>query len=167
MKGLKILKSSNKKILVIMAAGKSSRFPNMKPKYLLTHPDGRMMIEHVVDGIDTAIFDDVYILIRDEHDEKFGVTNILSQALPGIYIYKISDSDSPVETIKDFLIFRSDIPLVTIKDCDCVVGLDYEQDSPYIGGLKVDDKTQVGIFKIKVSLRQTKMDLYKALLRKR
>ena len=38
----------NNKTLLIPAAGKSSRFPNMKPKWLLTHPSGELMIEKVL-----------------------------------------------------------------------------------------------------------------------
>ncbi len=38
----------NKKYLIIPAAGKSSRYSTDKPKYLLTHPHGRLMIQEVV-----------------------------------------------------------------------------------------------------------------------
>lgn len=31
--------------LVVPAAGESSRYPNIRPKWLLTMPDGKLMIE--------------------------------------------------------------------------------------------------------------------------
>ena len=34
--------------LIIPCAGKSSRFPNIKPKWLFTHPDGKLMIEKAI-----------------------------------------------------------------------------------------------------------------------
>ena len=40
--------------LLIPCAGKSNRFPNMKPKWMLTHPDGKLMIEKYLTGKLTA-----------------------------------------------------------------------------------------------------------------
>ena len=56
--------------LIVPCAGRSSRFPNTKPKFLLTHPDGKLMIEHAIEGIDINKFDQIVITIVKEHDEK-------------------------------------------------------------------------------------------------
>ena len=40
---------SKETTLIIPAAGKSSRYPNMKPKWLLSHPTGKLMIEKVLE----------------------------------------------------------------------------------------------------------------------
>ena len=45
------------KTLIIPCAGKSNRFPNMKPKYMLTHPDGKLMIEKAIEHMNVDIFD--------------------------------------------------------------------------------------------------------------
>ena len=37
--------------LIIPCAGRSSRYPNLRPKWLLTHPDGDLMLEKVVDAL--------------------------------------------------------------------------------------------------------------------
>ena len=34
--------------LLLPIAGRSSRFPNMKPKWLLTHPNGNFMIDESI-----------------------------------------------------------------------------------------------------------------------
>ena len=34
--------------LIIPCAGKSSRYPGIKPKWLFTHPDGKLMLEKSV-----------------------------------------------------------------------------------------------------------------------
>ena len=49
--------------LIIPCAGKSSRFPNMKPKYMLTHPDGKLMIEKAMENINLEVFNRVIITI--------------------------------------------------------------------------------------------------------
>ena len=43
--------------LIVPCAGKSTRFPNMKPKWMLTHPDGKLMIEKALEGMPLKKFD--------------------------------------------------------------------------------------------------------------
>jgi hypothetical protein len=65
--------------LIIPCGGKSKRFPNMKPKYLLTHPDGKLMVEKSMEGLDINIFDRIIITIVKPHDEKYEANLILEQ----------------------------------------------------------------------------------------
>lgn len=65
--------------LIIPCAGKSNRFPNMKPKYLLTHPDGELMIEKSIKGLNLDIFDRIIITIVKPHDDLYESNLILSQ----------------------------------------------------------------------------------------
>ena len=65
--------------LIIPCAGKSNRFPNMKPKWMLTHPDGQLMIEKAIKGLNLEIFDRIIITIVKPHDEKYEASLILSQ----------------------------------------------------------------------------------------
>ena len=67
------------KTLIIPCAGRSSRFPNMKPKYILTHPDGRLMVEKAIEGLDLAQFDRIIITILKEHSDKYESELILQQ----------------------------------------------------------------------------------------
>ena len=56
--------------LLIPCAGKSTRFPTERPKYLLTMPDGKLMIQHTTESL-LPEFDRVLFAILREHDEKF------------------------------------------------------------------------------------------------
>ena len=38
--------------LIVPIAGASSRFPDMKPKWMLTHPRGNMMVVEAVKGLE-------------------------------------------------------------------------------------------------------------------
>lgn len=48
--------------LLLPIAGRSSRFPNMKPKWLLTHPNGNFMIEESVAKINLSLFDEIVLI---------------------------------------------------------------------------------------------------------
>ncbi len=97
-----------KKTLIIPCAGKSNRFPNMKPKWMLTHPDGELMIEKVLKGINTEIFDRIIITIVKQHDEKYEAKLILSQ---------VFQNNNKVEIclLDDFTNSASETVYLTIK----------------------------------------------------
>ena len=56
--------------LLIPCAGKSSRFPG-KPKWLLTCPNGNLMIQESITGLDLTEIDCIYITFLREHIEKY------------------------------------------------------------------------------------------------
>ena len=135
------------RVLIIPAAGKSSRFPNMRPKWMLTHPDGKTMIEKVVENVSKGEFDKIYITILDEHCEKYDADVFLDQAFAGYkgleYIV-IDSTNSPAETIYKTLV-EADISnaLITIKDSDGLVDMDYKQEYPYVAGLKISPDSTI------------------------
>lgn len=89
--------------LIIPCAGKSSRFPNMKPKWMLTHPDGKLMIEKSLEGINLDKFNRIIITIVKPHCEKYEAKLILEQIFKDnkkIEICVLDDfTDSAGETI--------------------------------------------------------------------
>lgn len=63
--------------LIVPCAGRSTRFPGMAPKWLLRYPDGQIMLEKSIEGLDLNFFDKVIITIVKEHAEKFSADKIL------------------------------------------------------------------------------------------
>jgi len=125
---------------VIPAAGKSSRFPNMKPKWMLTHPHGKLMIERVLEPYDFSTFDNVYIVLTEEQCQKYDADIILEQ----IYGDKIklvildSPTGSCPETIYEFLKQEKVTGHIIVKDCDCYVDFDKPDNyDNFIVGLSV------------------------------
>jgi hypothetical protein len=57
--------------LIIPAAGQSSRFPNMKPKWLLTHPTGNLMVIESILGLNLHDIESIYLVVLKEHIEKY------------------------------------------------------------------------------------------------
>lgn len=70
--------------LIVPCAGRSSRFPDMRPKWLLTHPDGKLMAQKAIEGCGPERFDKIVFVILKEHDEAFAASTILSQAFEDI-----------------------------------------------------------------------------------
>jgi hypothetical protein len=61
--------------LIIPAAGASSRFPNLKPKWLLTHPNGNLMVAEAIRGLKMPGLQRIYLTVLAEHVEKFKLTD--------------------------------------------------------------------------------------------
>jgi hypothetical protein len=59
--------------LIIPAAGRSSRFPNMRPKWMLTHPNGNLMVAEAIRGLNLDDFDKIHLVYLREHEEQFRV----------------------------------------------------------------------------------------------
>ena len=60
------------KNLLIPIAGKSTRFPNTRPKWMLTHPkSGYFMGIESIRGINLDFFDKIYFIGLKEHSDKF------------------------------------------------------------------------------------------------
>ncbi len=60
--------------LIVPMAGRSSRFPNMKPKWMLTHPNGKFMVIEAIRGLNLQDFDTIIFVCLKEHEEIHGFT---------------------------------------------------------------------------------------------
>ncbi len=67
--------------LLLPIAGRSSRFPNMNPKWSLTHPRGDMMVIEAIKGIDMTNVSRICVIGLEEHDTKFQLSKALSSQL--------------------------------------------------------------------------------------
>jgi NDP-sugar pyrophosphorylase family protein len=72
------------KTLVLPVAGRSSRFPGMRPKWLLTMPDGKLMLEKAVEKLDMSAYERVVVVCLKEHIDKYLTDESLSNIISGI-----------------------------------------------------------------------------------
>lgn len=119
--------------IIIPAAGKSSRFNTGKPKWMRTHPDGRLMIEHSVDNITKleGVKCNIYVITLQEIEEKHNAISILTNtSLSNVEIILLrKETSSPAETILQGVNNSKsiDISLPTIlKDSDNYINLNLE-----------------------------------------
>ena len=54
--------------LILPVAGKSSRYPGMRPKWLLTFPNGQLMIEKSLIGLDLNKTQEVVVIMLKDHE---------------------------------------------------------------------------------------------------
>jgi hypothetical protein len=119
-----------KPIVVIPAAGRSSRFNGLSPKWMRTHPDGNLMIQKSLQTFNGKDFD-IYLITTSEIEEKFSVIEKLKLALPNINVIILNNSTkSSVETLllgleKIGKLINIDTPLF-VKDVDNLVEFDWE-----------------------------------------
>ena len=135
----------NNKTLLIPAAGKSSRFPNMKPKWLLTHPSGELMIEKVLKSSKFEDYKRVVIVILEEHCKKYEADVILKQIFKDkIEIVSLEKpTSSAAETVYRAIEKAAIIGSIVVKDSDCVVECFKLPDENFIVGLKVQSRSEI------------------------
>lgn len=129
------------KTLIIPCAGKSSRFPNMKPKYLLTHPDGKLMIEKSLEGMPLRNIDRIIITIVKEHSEKYEAALILRQIFgknKKIEIFELENFTScQAETIYKTLQSKKVSGAFIVKDSDNAVEIKLNRNENFVGSLHI------------------------------
>lgn len=131
--------------LLIPAAGKSSRFPNMRPKWLLTHPTGDSMIKKVLDASRYQEYDKVVICILREHCEKYGADTIIQQIFGSDVQLVILENptSSAAETVYEAMKRAELSGQVVIKDSDCIVRTSSPSEKNSIVGMQVDNKSDI------------------------
>jgi histidinol phosphatase-like enzyme len=116
--------------LIIPAGGKSSRYNEGKPKWLRTHPDGNLMIEHAVSALTSKSEKlNIYIITNKQVENKYDLKAFLKDTrLKNLEIILLeNETSSSVETIyrgikENHNKFNFKIPTI-IKDSDNFVKL--------------------------------------------
>ena len=126
--------------LIIPAAGKSSRYPNMKPKWLLTHPDGRLMIDKIITDNYYHHYDKIIISILQEHIDKYEADIILDQIFGSTVQINVIDTPtkSAGETVYKTILAQNVTGPVTIKDSDNIVTYTQPNNDNFIVGLNIE-----------------------------
>ena len=57
--------------LIIPCAGESSRFPGTRPKWMLTQPDGQLMVVSSLSGLDLEEVSRVYLIVLQKHLDEY------------------------------------------------------------------------------------------------
>lgn len=112
--------------LLLPIAGKSSRFSNTRPKWMLTHPkDKHFMVISAIRGLNLDDFDKIYIGYLKEHQEKYMFLDGLMSDLKKIGIsYKTvlveleQPTKSQSETVYEIIKTANVQGYIFIKDCD-------------------------------------------------
>jgi len=105
--------------VIIPCAGRSSRYPGTRPKYLLTMHNGDLMFEQAARPYVQT--EDVHFIILKEHDEQYNVQSIIKKVykdLPNVFVHVLDkETSGPAETV---YMVTQNLPdtNIFIKDCD-------------------------------------------------
>ncbi len=138
--------------LIIPCAGKSSRFPNMKPKWMLTHPKGTLMVEEAIAGMPLKKFGRILIPILKEHAQKFDERIVFEQAFKKfgkkVEIVELDHSSSQSDTILQTLLKKKVKGSFVSKDADNFVQMDMPARADFVVGLDIN-KSEKDIARLK------------------
>lgn len=111
--------------LLIPAAGSSKRFPNLKPKWMLTHPSGYMMLVESIGQFNLKNVSSIKIVLLKEHLIKYncktGIEQQFKERYPGIQIDLIElqeKTKSQSETVSLAIELANITGAICIKDSD-------------------------------------------------
>ena len=107
-------------------AGKSSRFPGMRPKWMLTHPmTNRFMAVESILGLNLDFFDKIYFVCLEEHEQKYSFLEGFKRELKSLDLQNRSEiiflkeqTSSQSETVYNFLVQNNIEGFIFIKDSD-------------------------------------------------
>ena len=109
--------------IIVPAAGLSTRFPNMKPKYLLFGNNNKMMLHNAIKPFLDKKYN-ITIGILKEHDEKFHASEFIEYEYGTVLNLRVVVIDKPTKGPADTvaqIINLSNINIdssIFIKDCD-------------------------------------------------
>ncbi|MBA7465740.1 hypothetical protein ES707_00910 [subsurface metagenome] len=131
--------------IIVPCAGRSSRFPNMPPKWMLPDHDGVPMVVKAVEGLGIPV-DDLVVTVLKEHEERFNALEGLRQAfgrpVHGVILERPTASQS--ETVFETLIRAGlDEPFM-VKDSDNYFELSaLEERYNYVSVASLNDFDQI------------------------
>lgn len=128
-------------------AGKSSRFPGMRPKWMLTHPmTNRFMVTEAILGINLDFFDIIYFIFLQSHEETYhfykGFINELEEC--GLLkkskcVFLSEQTNSQSETIYNAIKKENIEGFIFIKDSDGYYDCNIETETNQIAFFDLND----------------------------
>ena len=135
--------------LIIPCAGKSSRYPGLRPKWLFTHPDGKLMLEKSIEPfLNNSNIKKKIITITKEIEKKFNVKFLINQVFGKqvkVHILSMktrSASETVFKTIKKFNLRGQ----IIVKDSDSFFNLDKKfkfLNKNFIAGVDISEHPEV------------------------
>ena len=104
--------------LIIPAAGKSTRFPDMPPKWLLKHPTGQPMFIEAIKGLPLQDFEAVYLTVLNNQSDYPFLRDTLDGTGVRHVVTTIEPTKSQSETVYETIRRNNITGSIMIKDVD-------------------------------------------------
>jgi hypothetical protein len=105
--------------LILPCAGRSSRYPGVRPKWMLTLPEGEIALQRAAASLSERDYDRVVIAVRADHEERYGCRALLNRVVGDVDVVVLPhETRGPADTVAQ-TIARADITgAIAIKDAD-------------------------------------------------
>ncbi len=110
--------------LILPVAGSSARYPGMRPKWLLTMPNGKLMIEESVSKINCRFFKKVFVVALKSHileycNKKLLISSLKKNISTNLELVELEKPTScQAETVVALIKKKKIDGPILIKDCD-------------------------------------------------
>ena len=124
--------------------GKSSRFPDTRPKWMLTHPaSGSLMCIEAIGGINLEFFERILFFILREHDDQYGASISINKALIDLENYESIKEKTEIIILEESTKSQSETVYRAIKKGN-ISGFIYIKDSDGYFNIDVlNDENQI------------------------
>ncbi|KKL18336.1 hypothetical protein LCGC14_2476530, partial [marine sediment metagenome] len=119
--------------VILPCCGKATRFgKDIRPKFLLTHPNSNSMLTQSIKGLDLTNVDKIYISVLKEHVDEYKFIEGLRRQINDdrVEFFIIDKSTSQPDTVATTIASNSIFDNIFIKDVDNY----FEFEIPYGGG---------------------------------
>jgi hypothetical protein len=109
-----------RRTLLLPCAGKSSRYPGVRPKWMLTLPDGELALARAAASLPADSYERIIVAIRAEHDAKYQAAALLRRVFgPRVEVMVLAqDTAGPADTVAHMLRGGDVAGAFAIKDAD-------------------------------------------------
>jgi hypothetical protein len=106
--------------LLLPCAGKSSRYPGVRPKWMLTLPDGELALARAAASLPPGSHDRMIVAVRGEHENKYQATALLKRVFGATVevLVLAQDTNGPADTVAQMLRGAGVEGAFAIKDAD-------------------------------------------------
>jgi hypothetical protein len=121
--------------LIIPMAGSSSRFPNTRPKWMLTHPKTKTyMVLESLSGLNLDFFDQIVFVALQEHQDVYNFADCFYSELKKLNLFEKSKltfldkkTSSQSETVYQAIVKNNIEGFIFIKDCDSYYSVNLQE----------------------------------------
>jgi hypothetical protein len=106
--------------LLLPCAGLSSRYPGVRPKWMLTLPDGQLALARAAASLPEDSFDRMLVAVRAEHERKYQASALLKRVFgPKIEVLVLErDTRGPADTVAEMIRRGNVTGAFAVKDAD-------------------------------------------------
>lgn len=110
--------------LILPVSGQSSRFPDLRPKWMLNHPNGNLMLAESFLEWDLSNIDSILVICLRQHEDEYDVTNMMQKQFAKlglenlIQVIVIDKSDSQPHSVYQGIQAKKLTGPIFVKDSD-------------------------------------------------